>query len=113
MIRTTICLAIFAGLNAAEGKYMECGEGVEACGVLALMTGLGSGVQNVSGGAVYGKYFISNLSFVPKHMKVTLRRSFTAFGLRLLLMAPRSAFRRATPGFPRPFIRATRARRKT
>ena len=37
-------------LNAA----MSCGAGVEVCGVLALMTGLGSGMQNVTGGAVYG-----------------------------------------------------------
>ena len=33
---------------------MSCGAGVEVCGVLALMTGLGSGMQNVTGGAVYG-----------------------------------------------------------
>ena len=33
---------------------MLCGEGVAVCGVLALMTGLGSGAQNVSGGAIYG-----------------------------------------------------------
>ena len=32
---------------------MECGEGVQLCGVLAVMTGLGSGVQNVTGGAIY------------------------------------------------------------
>ena len=36
------------------GAGMSCGVGVEVCGVLALMTGLGSGVQNVTGGAVYG-----------------------------------------------------------
>ena len=36
------------------GAAMSCGVGVEVCGVLALMTGLGSGVQNVTGGAVYG-----------------------------------------------------------
>ena len=33
---------------------MSCGAGVQVCGVLALMTGLGSGMQNVTGGAVYG-----------------------------------------------------------
>jgi len=33
---------------------MDCGPGVTLCGVLAVMTGLGSGVQNVTGGAVYG-----------------------------------------------------------
>ena len=37
-----------------HGGSMTCGAGVSVCGVLALMTGLGSGVQNVSGGAVYG-----------------------------------------------------------
>jgi hypothetical protein len=36
------------------GAAMSCGVGVDLCGVLALMTGLGSGVQNVTGGAVYG-----------------------------------------------------------
>ena len=36
------------------GAAMRCGVGVEVCGVLALMTGLGGGVQNVTGSAVYG-----------------------------------------------------------
>ena len=37
-----------------DGTRMICGSGVKLCGTLALMTGLGSGAQNVSGGAIYG-----------------------------------------------------------
>lgn len=42
----------FVGMMMA--RAMSCGDGVPLCGVLALVTGLGSGVQNVTGGAVYG-----------------------------------------------------------
>lgn len=55
-----ICFAaaiVFMTVATVQSRDMVCGEGVAACGVLALMTGLGSGVQNVSGGAVYGHPF--------------------------------------------------------
>ena len=49
-----LAFATVAAAYASAFEEMKCGQGVSACGTLALMTGLGAGVQNVSGGAVYG-----------------------------------------------------------
>ena len=46
-------LSLVALVNASPAA-MSCGDGVAVCGVLTIMTGLSGGVQNVSGGAVYG-----------------------------------------------------------
>ena len=47
-------LSTLLALVTSQPAAMSCGDGVEVCGVLTVMTGLGAGVQNVSGGAVYG-----------------------------------------------------------
>ena len=46
-------LSLVALVNASPAA-MSCGDGVAVCGVLTIMTGLSGGVQNMSGGAVYG-----------------------------------------------------------